>query len=149
MSLPDLLIIRWFTLATVVPLEKVAEYERSLKSGANPKDIKQALAFAIVERYHGEKSAAKAAENWKKMFSQKDLAGADIPEWSVASGTTVVMLAKLSGVAKSNGEARRLVLQHAVTIGGEIKEDPNEVIVGANGKIAKIGKKTFLKLKQR
>lgn len=147
MAARDEVIMQYFKLATDLPLEKIAEHERALKGGANPKDVKQELAFAIVRRYRGEDAARKAAENWEKMFSKKDLADADIPELKIKNNLSVVDLIMLSGVVVSKGEARRLIEQGAVSVDGKIQKDWSAEINFSGGEIVKIGKRHFFKVK--
>jgi tyrosyl-tRNA synthetase len=148
MAARDEVIIQYFKLATDVPLEEVGEHERSLAAGANPKDIKQALALAIVKRYNGEKAAAKAAENWEKMFSKKDIENAEIPELKISSQPKDILeLVMDSGVVASKSEARRLISQGAVSVNGESRKDVNADLNLKNGDTIKIGKKNFFRIK--
>ena len=48
MSLRDELIIQYFTLATSISMEKVAEVEKRLKAWENPMVLKKELAHQIV-----------------------------------------------------------------------------------------------------
>ncbi|MBT9175694.1 MAG: Tyrosine--tRNA ligase [candidate division WS2 bacterium] len=47
----------------------------------------------------------------------------------------------------SKSEARRLILQKAVEIDSEVKNDPNEILSLRGGEILKIGKKKFFRIK--
>jgi tyrosyl-tRNA synthetase len=65
MSVPDELIISYFTLVTPVPEEEIAEMEQQLKAGSPPMDIKMRLARTIVADYHGEAAATSAEKEFK------------------------------------------------------------------------------------
>src|SRR3989344_2877614 len=70
MSIGDEFIIKYFKLATRVPLTEVGELEKGLSDGTNPKDIKARLAFELVKLYYGEKIARKAQNEFEKVFSE-------------------------------------------------------------------------------
>ena len=57
MSIPDTLIMQYFTLATSLPTDQVLAYDARLKRGENPRDVKMALARRIITEYHGEPAA--------------------------------------------------------------------------------------------
>lgn len=147
MTLPDALIIRWFTLGTVLPVEEIKKFERDLASGKNPKGTKERLAFEIVKRYHGEKPARSAAEKFEKVFAKKDLSGAEVPELKVKKGMNVVDLVMASGVAASKSEARRLVGQGAVSLDDKAIKDWNMEVDVSGGEILKVGKRHFFRMK--
>ena len=147
MSLPDALIVRWLTLATDVPLEKVAEYEHRLKEGINPKIIKGDLAARIVRRYYGDKAAVNSAQEWENVFSKKDLSAAEFPEIKLPKSAGTMMVVMTSGVVTSKGEARRLIEQGAVSVDGKVQKDWNAKINFSGGEIVKIGKRHFFKVK--
>jgi len=73
MSVNDDLIIKYFTLATRVSMAEVKEYEKQLKSGLNPRDVKARLAKEIVGMYYGKLLAGKAVESFNKQFKNKEL----------------------------------------------------------------------------
>ena len=73
MSLKDEFIIKYFTLLTRIPLEIINEYETSLKTGANPRDIKIKLGFEIVQMYHSKEKAKIAKDYFIKTFSKKQV----------------------------------------------------------------------------
>ena len=55
MSIKDELIIKYFELATLTPLDEVKEIGKELEKGANPRDAKVRLAKTIVGFYHDDK----------------------------------------------------------------------------------------------
>ena len=62
----------------------------------------------------------------------------------VASATMgIVDLIVAAGFAKSNGEARRLVAQNAVSIDDEKIADPNATVSLTAGQVLKVGKRRF------
>ncbi len=149
MSLPDTLVEKYFMLCTNLNGVEIKELTKEL----GPRDLKARLGFEIVKLYHGEKAAREAQENFDKMFSKKE-APEDAPPLLVSpemlTTGTVATLVNSSGVVKSNSEARRLIEQGAVEIGGKVIKDPNlqsEKLGLKDGDPVKIGKKHFFRIK--
>ncbi|MDO8743357.1 MAG: tyrosine--tRNA ligase, partial [Candidatus Azambacteria bacterium] len=120
MSIPDALIIKYFEALTIIPDSEINDLKIALESQKmNPRDIKNKLAFEIVKIYHGEKSASKAEEEFNKVFRKHELPE-EIPVVLLQRGFyNVVDLLLESNLVKSKNEARRLVNENAVKIGGE------------------------------
>lgn len=143
MSLRDELIGEYFEAATDVPMEKV---QAGVK-GAKVKLLKGALAFEIVKRYHGEAKARAAREKFEKLFSRREMPE-NLPELKLPRKEILVLeLVVASGVAKSKGEARRLIEQGGFEFDGRAIKDPLEKLRPAGGEVARIGKKAFFRLK--
>ncbi len=135
MSIPDSLTAKYFTHFTEVEPPK-----------GNPYEAKMLLAETVTRMYHGEKSAAKAKENWIKTFSKREtpeeIEIKFVPSTAPTSGTMATLIA-LGG--KSNSEWRRLLEQGAIKVNGEVVKDPDEK--RKDGDMIKIGKKEFIKIK--
>ncbi|MEL0112690.1 MAG: tyrosine--tRNA ligase [Rickettsiales bacterium] len=102
---------RFLRLFTELPLREIAELE-SLE-GAEINDAKVILANAATSMCHGP-SAAKAAEETARRTFVEGGAGDDLPKIDVArarlsDGVPLYELMREAGLAKSNGEARRLI----------------------------------------
>ncbi len=149
MSVPDALMHSYFLLCTDLQESEIKKLEKEM----GPRDLKAQLGYEIVKLYHGEKAAAAAREEFNKVFSKKEMPE-DLPFHEVSlemlSSGTVATLVRDSGVAKSNSEARRLVEQGALEIGGKVLKDPNlklESLKLKGGEQEKIGKKHFFRIK--
>jgi tyrosyl-tRNA synthetase len=147
MSLRDELIIRYFVLTTRVPLKEVEIYEKDLKAGKNPRDYKMKLAYELVRFYHSEKTAKQSAEEFTKVFSNKEKP-TNIPSAKIKYGEYLIpeLLFELK-MAKSKSEARRLVEQGGVRIDTKIKTDWKEKIKVQKGTLVQVGKKKFIEIK--
>lgn len=102
---------RFLRLFTDLPLDDIAKLERLV--GADLNEAKIALANEATRLCHGAESAASAAETARKTFAD-GTAGDDLPTIEVdrselAAGIPAFELFRLSGLAASNGEARRLI----------------------------------------
>jgi tyrosyl-tRNA synthetase len=131
MSIPDDLLLPYWTLLTDAHHREIEELERRLASGTyHPAVAKRDLAERLVALYHGPDAAAAARAEFDRVFKRHDLPS-DIPEVELPPAAVVdgtVWLPRLLvqlGLASSNGEARRLVEQGAVRIDGEVVSDPS------------------------
>ncbi len=147
MMMPDALIPKYFMLCTDLETEDIEKLKNELAGGTNPKTIKARLAFEVVSRYHGEKKARAAQENFDTLFSKRSTPK-NLREFTVGK-SEISMLDLVLSVNKpiSRSEARRLIEQGAVDIHGAPKKDPNEIVSISDGDTLKIGKKTFLRLR--
>jgi len=144
MSISDEMMENYFTLLTELPADKISELVNPEKT--HPKEAKVLLAKTIVAQLHGEKSARSAAEQFDKVFAQKQLPD-DMPEIVLACDP--IMASKLlvaCGLVASGSEAKRLIRQSAVSIDGNKVDDPNVEIMPANGMIIHVGKRRFAKI---
>ncbi len=144
MSIPDTLMENYFTLLTELPLERVAELVDSEKT--HPREAKATLARMIVGRYYDETDAVAAAAEFDRVFSSRQTPS-EMPGIAVPAGTIgIVDLVVQAGFAKSNGEARRLISQNAVSIDGDKIADTEAVVDLKNGQILRVGKRRFGKI---
>ncbi len=155
MSLKDDLILSYFTLATNITKEEIAGYEKSLKSGSNPMDLKKALAHQIVLELHNEEAADLAAEYFQKTVQNKETPD-DIEEFSLSVENKdaqyemmVIDILTKANLNISNSEVRRLIKQGGVSIGNIKITNQNQIIQinTVNGQIIKIGKRIYRKIK--
>jgi len=144
MSIPDNLIINYFTYATNAEETEIKKIEVRLKdSKTNPKAIKQDLARQIVSIYHGQKAALEAQEEFNSVFS-KGNTPQEIPKFKLSSPIWIVKLLTDASLCKSSSEARRMISQNAVSINGH-KVSDIETIIDTQG-IVKVGKRRFLEI---
>ena len=149
LSIPDKLIYRYYELATDVPTKELP----ALKDYANkdPRNAKHDLAYKIVEMYYDKDQADKARNHFEQTVIQGGIPE-DIeeyaPELDGTSSLSIIKLMTGAGLAKSNGEARRLVKQNAVSIDGEKVSDPMEEVNLAERTpfVMKVGKRKFTRV---
>lgn len=122
MSVPDSLILKYFTLCTDVPEDDIKQFEQDMKKGANPKTIKERLAGELVTLYHGRAQAEKAHTAFQKVFGKKGTPDKIDTVTSEPLNVTSAV-AKLFSVSKT--EARRLVMQKSVYADDVLISDPN------------------------
>lgn len=143
MFISDDLIIRYFTLATRVPMAEVKKYEKELQSGVNPRDLKIILAYEIVKFYHGAKEADKAKEYFIATFSKKQ-APADMPEIKPSAYDVITVLVE-SKICDSKSDARRQIEQGGVKVNdGKISAFDFKI---KKGDVVQKGSRFFVKVK--
>lgn len=141
MSIPDTLMRNYFTLLTDLPARQIDVLVDPDQT--HPKQAKVRLGKLIVEQYHGHVAADTAAEEFDRVFAQRNVP-ADMEEIRVASAQMgIIELVVAAGFAKSNGEARRLITQNAVSIDEKKITDPNAQVKLKGGQVLKVGKRRF------
>lgn len=165
MSLPDSLIIPYFDLLTDVPDEEVEEMRHALERGTvNPMLLKKRLGREIVAQFWGEE-AAREAQAWFEAAFQRREVPEDIPTipFRQENGTwvflteagaqrlpavhgeveTVDLLFAL-GLAPSKSQAKRLLSQGSVEVGG-VKTTASHLPL-RDGTVLRVGKRRFVRL---
>ena len=149
LSIPDRLIYRYFELATDVPTSELPRLKAFAEE--DPRNAKHELAGTIVRMYHGEEAAEQARAHFEKTVIQGEIPG-DVPVYRAptSEGATRGLLALMTeaGLTQSNGEARRMVKQNAVSIDGEKVEDAGlELDLAARAPfVIKVGKRRFARV---
>ena len=147
MSIPDSVILHYFKYATNVQPEQISKMEQHLKDNSiNPMMIKQTLASLIVEMYHGRGAAQKAEKHFHKVFAKKEIPDEITTYKTDKDEIWIVKLLSETGLVKSNGEARRMIQQGAVSINGKKIDDLELNLQVEDGFIIKVGKRRFCKI---
>lgn len=150
MSIPDELILDYFRLTTTKTEPELNQIAQRLNAGENPRHIKAELAKEVVALYHSPAEAVKAAEEFDRVFREKQ-APEDIPEFLMPpEGVNIVELISATGILPSKSEARRKLQEGAVYLDGQRLSDPNYLVrVADKPVILKVGKRRFLRLVPR
>ncbi|MFH0925061.1 MAG: tyrosine--tRNA ligase [bacterium] len=149
MSISDDLMIKYYTLLTDKSVEEIENMKKNLASGdLHPKEAKMKLAYTIAKQYHGEEEAKRAQEEFDQIFKMKQLP-TDILVYKVDKESGSIWIVKLlndAGLVSSNGEARRLIQQGAISVDGTKISDPNYELRLEKEVIIKAGKRKFVKI---
>lgn len=133
-------VIKFLKLLTMLPLEKIAEYEKL--EGQELNKAKEVLAFEVVKDVHGEEAAKEALEASKALFQggadSENIPNEDMDRKIFEEGIGILDLMTKLNLTKSNSEARRLIQGGGVSIDGEKVQDPNLVVTKAMFKDDKI-----------
>jgi len=120
MSIPDEVIARYAHLATDMTSDEKSTLAERVAD--DPMGSKKALAFRLVAMYHDQAAAKSAQREFESVFSQRDGIPDDVTEFKISGaqeGIWIVKLLRETGLASSNGDARRLIRGGGVTIDGE------------------------------
>lgn len=118
-NVDDADVINCMKMLTFIPLDEIAEYEKLEGSALN--QAKEKLAFEVTKLIHGAGEAQKAQSAAKALFSSS--ADAEHmpttvlkPEQFTDDAITVIDILVAASLAKSKGEARRLIEQGGITV---------------------------------
>ena len=154
MSIPDGLIAKYLRLCTDVAPDEVAAVEAGLADGsAHPNEEKRKMARGIVDQYHGAGAGIEAEASFDRVHKQHELPE-DVPEHPIPADALrdgKAWLPKVlvgTGLAASNGEARRAVRQGGVRLDGVVLEDPEAEFESEalRGKVLQVGRRRFVRL---
>jgi tyrosyl-tRNA synthetase len=152
MSIPDQLMREWFELLTNQSTEDIVCLTDAKQS--HPRQAKEVLGKDIVTFYYGVQAANEAAAEFQRRFSQGE-DPTEIPDVAInaneaADGNIwVAKLLVLSGLAKSNNDARRLVEGGGVTLGPDREKvtDPRASVAVSDGLIVRVGSRRVVKVR--
>ena len=120
-------------------------------SSFHPREIKAGFARRTIATFHGAVAARDAEREFEQIFAQKENPS-EIEEIVRPVSPDLIWLPKLLaeiGLAKSNGEAIRLIQQGGVAVDG-VRIDSKDHHMAASGKAAyliKVGKRRFVRLR--
>ena len=146
-------VMKCIRMLTFLPLEQIDEMSTWKDQRLN--EAKEILAYEMTSMVHGKEEAEKAQNAARALFSgnamdtehmpSTQLTEADLTDGSIGILTLMVK----AGLAASNGEARRLVVQGGVLADGEKVAAPTVSFTAeqlAKGVVIKKGKKNYHKV---
>ncbi len=142
MSLSDDVMPIWYRLLT-----DLSDAKQSALLAGHPREAKAQLAQSVAERFAGSDAAQAARSAFDRQFRDGKLPQ-DIPERSPsdwpADGLPLFVLLREVGLASSSNEARRVIQQGGVRLGGEPHSDPAERIAAPTEPLlVQVGKRRF------
>ncbi|CAN5295578.1 tyrosine--tRNA ligase [soil metagenome] len=146
MSISDDLMWRYYELLTdATP----SEIEKMKSSDENPRNLKVNLAKQIIKDFHSTDAAKAAEEDFIARFVKKEIPD-EIEEISVsAQNWNLAELLLETNLASSKKEAKRLIEQGGVKIGGEKVSNTGAEINLKDEILLQVGKRKFLKIKAK
>ena len=113
---------RFLKLYTLLPMDEVGRL--SALRGADIREAKRVLAFEVTKMLHGETEAVEAEKAAAALFTgggeDGSIPSSKRPEADFdGDGLSLIEALADSGLAKSRGEARRLIRQGGVKVNGE------------------------------
>jgi tyrosyl-tRNA synthetase len=135
MSISDELMVKYYELLTDEDLDAVRKM--------HPKEAKINLAKIIITQYHGTQAAENEAQEFNRIFSQKETPE-EMPAFRTDGKKTILAILTESKLVLSGNEARRLIKQGAVSFNNLKIQQDNFVPVEPG--ILKAGSRRFLKV---
>jgi tyrosyl-tRNA synthetase len=150
MSLPDEAMWTYYELVTDRTPQQIEELKKAVANGSlHPMDAKIQLAQEVISGFHGEEAARKAAENFQRVFRDRQ-APEEAPVKKVARGGSKKLVALLADLqlSESKSEGERLIKQGGVEIDGARVDDPRkEIDLSRPGEfLLRAGKKKFVRV---
>ena len=152
-NVDDADVINCMKMLTFMDLDEIANYEKL--EGADLNRAKERLAYEVTALIHGEEEAKKCEEAAKSVFggggASENMPSTAVPDDLFVDGkVSVIDMLTVSGLAPSKGEARRLIQQGGIVVGGEKvdsidKSVDRSLLESPDGVIVKKGKKTYHK----
>lgn len=153
-NVDDADVINCMKMLTFIPLDEIAEYEKLEGSALN--QVKEKLAFEVTKLIHGEEEALKAQSAAKALFGNSadtehmPTTALKAEQFAEDGTITVIDILVTASLAKSKGEARRLIEQGGITVDDERVTDIAEAVSKADFEkghvLVKKGKKVFHKI---
>jgi tyrosyl-tRNA synthetase len=138
MQISDELMTKWYA----------GLFHETLDPAQHPMEAKKQLGVRLVTRYHGEAAGADARAEFERVFSKKEIP-TDLKEHTASeSPIWIVKLLVEAGACASNGDARRLVQQGAVSLDGTKISDPQAKIEITGEHVLQSGKRFFAKVRR-
>jgi len=138
MSISDGMMLKYYELLT--------DEDMAMVRGMHPKEAKVNLAKIIITQYHSSQAAQKEAEEFNRVFSQKESPSGIA---SVPTNGTITIKAMLleKKLVSSGNELRRLIKEGAVSFDNQKIE--NEDFMPKSNGILKVGSRRFLKVEYK
>ncbi len=149
MSVSDELMLDWIDALSFGEWEDLADARAAAaKGGGDPLALKHDMAWRLVSRFYASDRADSAREHFRSVVQRKQLPD-DVPDVTVTRGPDGLGLLEMivqAGLAKSNSDARRLVVQGAVRLDGVPQSDPATRVEGAGPILLQVGKRRFARV---
>jgi tyrosyl-tRNA synthetase len=146
MSIPDAVMGEYLRLLTDLPVEEIdAMLEAAEKGEINPRDVKEKLAVAIVSDLHSPEAADEAQAEFERVFRRREIPD-EIPKIAVPSEAQIVPLLITAGMVKTRNEARRLISQGGVRLGGKRIVEAEQSVRLEEPVVLQVGKRRFVRL---
>lgn len=144
MSVSDELMWRYFELLSFRSSSEIVSFKREVSEGRNPRDVKVMLAQELVARFHSQRAAELALEDFQARFQRGALPD-DMPEITVAAAPIAQVL-KQAGLVASTSEALRLIDGGGVRLDGDKVSEKALVLEAGKTVVLQVGKRKFARV---
>lgn len=149
MSASDDLMWRYYELLSDRPMEQIRSLHSQVESGTvHPMDAKKSLAAELVTRFHSGAAADGARDYFETRFQKKSTPSEIRQQFTAAEPVWICrLMVEVLKFAKSTSEARRLIVQGAVKVDGQVIHDVNFQFHAGSHQIIKVGKNRIAQAK--
>jgi tyrosyl-tRNA synthetase len=140
MSIPDSLIEKYLRLVS-----GFSDSELERVQGLKPRDAKAALARQLVKRLHGGAAAEAAEADFDSRFRKREMPD-EIEDLVAENPEDLVSTIVQAALAKSRGDARRLIDQGGIRINGGKANTDSKL---KDGDVLQAGKRNFVRIRVR
>ena len=144
MSISDELMWRYLELLSFESRETIESWKKEVEHGENPRNIKFRLAEEIITRFHSNKEAKKAQQNFIDRFAKNQIPE-EMDEYKFSKGLKIANLLKDSDLVNSTSEAFRMIKQGAVKMDGE-KINDKDFTPNVGTSVYHVGKRKFARV---
>lgn len=148
LSMPDVLIWRYFELLSFRPWEEVEELQETVRTGGNPQEIKRLLAEEVISRFHGEGAAASAHRAAGNVLAKGEIPD-EVPEVFISaegeSGLPLIAVLNRARLVKNSAAAKDIIQRGAVFVDGQPAPEGFRMCVG-DVHVIQAGKKAIARV---
>lgn len=145
MSISDTLMWRYFDLLSSKTIAEIEGLKHQTEQGMNPMDAKFLLAQEMVARFHSQKDAETALEQFKSQFRDGAIPE-DMPSVTISGAPIgIVNLLREAGLVASASEGRRNIEQGGVRVDGT-KVSDRALELSQGEYVLQVGKRRFAKV---
>lgn len=146
LSVSDELMWRYYELLSTLSLDAIANLKEGVQNGiVHPKKVKEDLAFEITARFHTEKLAQLAKEEFEKVHAKSQIP-TEIDEFVLEGEIWIAKALVECKISPSTSQARRDIKQGAVKIDQQkVSDEQMQLAVGEY--VLQVGKRKFARLK--
>ena len=146
MSVPDTALGVYMRLVTRWSPAAVQEVEERIASGAlHPRDGKMQIAHEITAVFYGAEGAAQGQAHFERVFQRRELPD-DMPLFAAVAGAKLVDFVVSAGLVPTKSEARRLIKQGGIKLGGVAVADTEMLLQITEATVIQVGKRKFARL---
>ncbi len=149
MSISDELIWRYYELLSFRASDEIAGLKREVDEGRNPRDVKVMLAQELAARFHSQRAAADALDDFEARFTRGAMPD-DMPEVTLTSAAgklPIAQVLKQAGLTASTSDALRMIDQGGVRLNGEKVSDKGLLLAAGEALVLQVGKRKFARVK--
>jgi tyrosyl-tRNA synthetase len=135
-------------LVTDLTLQEIAALKKEVADGVlHPMDAKMRLAQEVIAGFHGDAAARKAAENFQRVFRDRQ-APVEAPITRIPAGNyKLLSLLTQNNLVPSRTEAERLIRANAVEMDGSVFNQLTSLFFHSGEEhLLRVGKKKFLRI---